>query len=98
MQPQIANVRRIGAAPDWRKFILNDDVLPEPDSEADRIAVWLPGNHEEGFRNWERVSNLTRTEFAVEPGVWAAAATLVQARQPIRGLVGKLFGRFRKMA
>jgi hypothetical protein len=79
-----------------RTFTLDEGILPEPHPEANRIALWLEGEREGGYINWERISSPANMEFMVESGIHASGATLVRARQPVRGLFGKLFGAFRK--
>jgi tetratricopeptide (TPR) repeat protein len=80
---------------DWRNVVVEDGVLSEPNPEGNRVALWLPGSRNGGFQEWERVHSLPHSEFTVEPGVSAAAATSIQVRQPIRGFLGKLLGSWR---
>src|SRR5438046_2913196 len=81
--------------PDWRNLVLVEGVLGEPVSEPNRLAVWLRGDRQGGFQHWERVTNIPNTEFAVERGICAAAASAVSARQRLHGPLGKLWQRFR---
>src|SRR5262245_31780740 len=84
--------------PAWRTLALDAGVLREPAPEPDRLVLWLPGPAEAGFRRWERIGNVPGAEVFVEQGVCATAATALPVRQPVRGLLGKLLGRFRKAA
>src|SRR6516165_4776138 len=77
---------------DWRNVAVEDGILSEPNPEGNRVALWLPGSRNGGFQEWERVNSLPHSEFTVEPGISAAAATSIQVRQPIRGFLGKLLG------
>jgi tetratricopeptide (TPR) repeat protein len=96
IQQQSTDGNSTAQVTEQRTFILNEGIIPEPNPEANRIALWLPAGRQGRFINWERISNLTNTEFMVEPGIRATGATLVRARQPIHGLFGKLLSPFRK--
>jgi tetratricopeptide (TPR) repeat protein len=96
MQPSTPDGNPADAVAEKRTFTLNEGILPEPNPEANRIALWLPGEREGRYETWERVSSPANAEFMVEPGIHAAGGTLIRARQSARGLFGKLFASFRK--
>jgi len=73
---------------------LGKGIVRESISEADRIVLWLPGNGEQGFGYWERISTMPRGEIIVENGICATAAASVQVRQQTAGLLGRLFKHF----
>jgi tetratricopeptide (TPR) repeat protein len=81
------------ALPDWRTVALNEGVLREPIPESNRIVLWLPGPREGLYQHWERIGNVPQAEIQEKQGICAVAALLIQARQRVRGLFGKLFGR-----
>src|SRR5712692_9975945 len=83
--------------PDWRNLVLNEGVLPEPMPGDNRIVLWVPGSRDDGFRHWERISTIPRAEVTVRDGLCATPAMLIPMRQSIRGLVGRLLQRFRKV-
>lgn len=83
-----------GSVPDWRSLVLVAGVLPEPTSETNRLLLWLPGDRHDECQRWERIGNVPNTEFAVERGIYAAAATSVSAKQWRKGFWGKLRDRF----
>src|SRR5258708_4601676 len=79
--------------PDWRNLVLNEGLIPESIPDDSRIALWLPGSREGGFQHWKRVSNVARAEVTGRVAIGATPAMLIQARQPVGGILGKLFGR-----
>lgn len=82
--------------PDWRHLDLAEGVLREPIPDANRIALWLPGKQDGGFRHWERVANVPGAAVQAEQGICATAATSVPVRQRLGGYLGKFLQRFRK--
>lgn len=84
--------------PDWRNLALDAGILPEPTPDDNRIVFWLPGSRDGEFQNWERIGTVARAEIAVEEGLCATAAMSVQARQRVRGFLGKLFWRLQGAA
>jgi hypothetical protein len=81
--------------PTWRNVPLEPGVLREPIPDNNRITLWVPRGREGRYQYWERVSNLARADVTVECSVCATAATSIRMRQPLGGLLGKLFRRFR---
>jgi tetratricopeptide (TPR) repeat protein len=81
--------------PDLKELVLNPGTLPESVPDGNRIVLWLPGEREGGFQNWERVASIANAEITVEQGICAIPATLIRARQRIRGLLANLIQRFR---
>jgi tetratricopeptide (TPR) repeat protein len=79
---------------DWRGVILLDGLLREPESDESRLLVWLPAEIEGDFQYWERIGNVARGEIVVEEGLCATPATSIRARRRVKGLFGKLLGRF----
>jgi tetratricopeptide (TPR) repeat protein len=71
---------------------LGEGVLREPVPDEGRIVLWLPGEHGGGFRHWERVASVPGAAVTEVEGVCSTAATLVRARQRVRGFFGKLLG------
>jgi tetratricopeptide (TPR) repeat protein len=92
MRPHPADSHSPETLPRCRNLVLDEGVLREPTQDDQSIALWLPGERRDGFQLWERVSSVPRTEFTVEPGVRAVAASLVRAKQPVRGFLGRLLG------
>jgi tetratricopeptide (TPR) repeat protein len=82
--------------PDWRQLTLDEGILKEPIPDDDRIVFWLPANGESERPHWERISSLPRAPISLEQGICATPATLLRARQQERGLLGKLWSRFRR--
>src|SRR5260370_37937155 len=80
------------SVPEWRRLALNDGLVLEPTPDNSRLALWVPGSRDGGFQHWQRISNVARSEITVREGLSATAAMSIQARQPIRGLLGKLLG------
>jgi tetratricopeptide (TPR) repeat protein len=76
--------------PDWRTFEFDQGILAEPISDGNRLVVWVPGDRDATFQQWERVASVIRGEIVSEQGLCAAAATLVPARQRLRGGLGRL--------
>jgi tetratricopeptide (TPR) repeat protein len=66
----------------------------EPGFDGQPMALWLPAASDEHSHYWHRVSPVPQTDFIVEPGIHAAAAILVEARQPTSGLLKRLWQRF----
>ena len=71
-------------------MVLRQGVLPEPMSNDEGVALWLPSARMEGFQQWERVRSSPQTRFIVESGITAAAASLISARQPLPSFWSKL--------
>jgi tetratricopeptide (TPR) repeat protein len=84
------------ALPDWNKLVLDDGVVREAVAEADRLVLWVRGANTGKFCDWERIGTAARAEANVKQGLSAVAATLIAARQPLRGFLGKLVGRLQK--
>jgi tetratricopeptide (TPR) repeat protein len=95
MQPHTVNGPTTGGAPGGPTWILDPYVLLEPEPGGARVTLWHPGKREGGIRYWERISTLPNSEFTVEAGVRATAATVITARQRLAGLFGRLLGRLR---
>lgn len=76
--------------PDWRTA-LAENILTEKMLDDHRIVMWLPGRMEGGFQYWDRIGNVTHTEFTVAPGIGAMSATSLPVRQSLHGLLGKLW-------
>src|SRR5262249_60650003 len=64
--------------------------------ETSRIILWLPGNSDNRFQHWERISNVPGAEIAQEQGLCFTQATSMPARQKRRGFVGSIFSKLRK--
>jgi tetratricopeptide (TPR) repeat protein len=79
-------------APDWRKVELNQGILREPFPDNSKIVLWVPAARDGGYQYWERIGSLPHSEFIVEAGICAVAATSVRAKQATRGFLGRLFG------
>jgi tetratricopeptide (TPR) repeat protein len=79
------------------RLVLTDGVLREAAPGDNSIVLWLPGARSKSFQDWQRVSTLPRGEITVRKGLCAAAALSIPLRQPLRGLLGKVFGSFRKV-
>ncbi len=69
---------------------MSETSLREPLLPDQGLALWLARPSDAGFRKWERIRSTPRSEFAVQPGVVAAPATLIRARQPLPSFFGKL--------
>jgi tetratricopeptide (TPR) repeat protein len=82
--------------PDWKRLALNPGVLPESVPDNNRIVLWLPGDRDGRFQNWERVATLANAEITLEQGICAVAATAIRARQRLRGFLANLLQRFRR--
>lgn len=76
--------------PDWRTA-LAENILTEKMLDNHRIVMWLPGKKEGGFQYWDRIGNVTHTEFTVAPGISAMQATSLPVRQSLHGLLGKFW-------
>ena len=72
--------------PDGRPLAVHEGILCEPSSEGS-IILWLPGEHADGYRHWERVVATPRAAIATGQGVCSIAATSV----PIRQRLGRSF-------
>jgi tetratricopeptide (TPR) repeat protein len=79
--------------PDWRNFVFDDGILPEPISDGNRLVLWLPRDSDGGIQYWERVGNVVRAETSAEGGLFATPATSVRARQRTRGGLGHFLRR-----
>lgn len=64
-------------------------IVAEPIPGDLGLVLWRRGARAGGYRCWERIAAVPHTEFTVEPGIWTAAATAVEAQQPA-GLSGWL--------
>lgn len=82
--------------PDWQQFHLDDGVLREPSPDRQRIILWLRRPTENGAHRWERISNVPGAEIAGDGGVFATAATMIQAQVRGGGMFGKLLQKLRK--
>jgi tetratricopeptide (TPR) repeat protein len=82
--------------PSWNNLVLDDGILREAVAEANRLVLWVRGAGAGKFRDWERISTAARAEVEVKQGLGAVPATLIAAREPLRGLFGKLMGRLQK--
>jgi len=81
--------------PDWQQFHLDHGVLREPSPDRRGIVLWLRRPAENGARRWERVSNVSGAEVGGDNGVFATAATTIQAQER-GGMFGRLLRSFRK--
>lgn len=81
--------------PDWYEFGVDEGVLPEPGVEAQRLALWLPGQRDANYQNWERIATPARAPIIVAEGLCAAPATAVRVQQRVRGFFGRLWPRIR---
>jgi hypothetical protein len=79
---------------DWREMALGAGILREPESDESRLIVWLPAETEGDYQHWERIGNVARGEVVVVQGLCSTPATTIRARRRIKGLLGKLLGRF----
>lgn len=77
---------------DWKTLGLNPDVLPDMIS-SDRAVLWVRRGREGRFLLWERVGTVVGAETIDGQGLRAIPATSMPARQPVRGLLGKLIPR-----
>lgn len=82
--------------PDWTKFNLDPGIVREADADKERFLVWLAGPPRDGFRSWERISNVPGDEIGAANGLCWTPATLVRARHQVRSFFGKLLGRFQQ--
>jgi tetratricopeptide (TPR) repeat protein len=83
---------------DWRTVELDPGVWREPTPDETRIILWLPGNVENGYRHWERISNVPEAKIAVAQGLCTLEASSMPARQKLRGPLGRVLDWFRKHA
>jgi len=81
---------------DWRTMELNQGVFREPTPDDSRIILWISGKEEDGFRNWERITNVPGAKIVEEQGIFFTEATSLPARQKLSGMLGKLLNVFRK--
>ena len=81
--------------PDLNQIALDEGVLRETVPDRGRIVIWLPGQRDGTFQYWERIGSVARAEVNVDQGICTLAASLVPARQRIKGMVGKLLDRMR---
>jgi tetratricopeptide (TPR) repeat protein len=84
--------------PDWRKFVLNEDVLPELVADGSRVVLWLPDGRDPGFVYWERIGTAANSEVSVTEGISFTPATSNKARQKVRGSWLGRISSFRKGA
>jgi len=82
--------------PDWHKLERACGILAEPIQENDRIVLWREAERHTGWQHWERIANVARAPIMVEQGIASIPATIVEAKQPIRGVFGQILQRFRK--
>lgn len=95
MGPRVADGNIATRLPAWQDRILDPGIAREPSADGHGFALWIPSGRNRDFHLWERISSVPHTEFTLEPGVGATAATSVQAKQSIKSVWGKLWQRFR---
>ncbi len=76
--------------PDWQDLVLEPDILPEPTHEENRLVLWIPGERDQSFQYWQRLSSVPRAEITDESGVLATAAAVIPTRQDLRGLLARM--------
>jgi tetratricopeptide (TPR) repeat protein len=81
------------SSPDWRNLVLDEGILREAIADAGRIVLWLPGVRDASFQYWERIATVARGEISAAEGLRTTAATSIQARQSIGGLMVQLWNR-----
>ena len=79
--------------PHWPQPILHPGLLREPSTDGRCLILWLPGQRNGSFQYWHRVSTLPRAVLTINQGLCTTAATALQAKQRIRGVLGKLLAR-----
>src|SRR5579875_3045599 len=79
---------------DWREMALDAGILRETAFDQSRLIVWVPAESDGDFQYWERIGNLARGEVVVDHGLCSTPAATIRARRRIKGLLGKLLGRF----
>lgn len=82
--------------PNWHDLELDEGILVEPVSEADRLVFWLPGEVADGQRSWQRISNIAGADVVVDRGLCFTAAASLGVRQRSEGLLGRGLRRFLK--
>lgn len=80
----------------WNTRPLDDGVLLDPASTAERLVVWLPAASKGGARCWERISTLPSAGAESKQGLLSLAAVAVIVRQEEHGLLSRLAARFRR--
>lgn len=80
--------------PDGRRLIVSEDVLPEPTGPGGRIVLWIRGDLDGGYRNWERVGTVGHAEPISRNGIRAAAAASTPARRWEGGRASGLLRKF----
>jgi tetratricopeptide (TPR) repeat protein len=84
--------------PSWRSLALDPGVLAEPAPGDGALVLWLAGRRAGRFRHWERLRAPPRADVRPARGLCAAAATLLPARQRLRGWLGRVGRPFRRAA
>ena len=74
--------------------ILYPGLLREPNTDDRYLVLWLPEQRNGGFQYWLRVGTLPRAALTTSQGLCTLPATALPTRQRIRGVLGKLLGRF----
>src|SRR5262249_30010035 len=82
--------------PDWRAFVFDNGVLPEPSSDGSRLVLWVPTERYGNFQYWERVGNVARAQITVSDGLPSTAAASIRANQPLKRRLGQVFERLRE--
>jgi tetratricopeptide (TPR) repeat protein len=82
--------------PDWRDVTLHPGVLRESAAKDSRLVLWLPAERERHCQRWQRVSTVAGAEAVECDGIFAVAATMIRARQPIDGPFGRWWRRLRR--
>jgi tetratricopeptide (TPR) repeat protein len=85
--------------PNWRDIALHPGVLRESAlGDNRRLVVWLPVERDRNCQHWHRVSVVPYAEVIEHEGLSSVAATMIRARQQVRGVFHALLSRFRRGA
>src|SRR6266404_2486348 len=84
------------SVPGWQNLKLGRGVLREPCPEDDRLILWIPGDRQGRFQQWDRLSTVPRAPITIELGVSAIAATSVPTQQALLGWLLPVLGRLRE--
>lgn len=74
--------------PDGRRLVVHDLILPEVTGE--RLVLWWRGDCRDGFQEWERIGTAANARVETEQGLCSIAASSFQARQRLRGTIGRV--------
>jgi len=78
---------------DWRDLGIDDRILTEPTADGNRLILWLPGDRDQSFQHWERITSVVHGDVKIEQGLCSTEATSIPARKAVKGGLGTLWRR-----